>query len=210
MRELGRGTKAAAIAVEGAFQSIERGRAGGVERGGGAAFGLERRQRFGESSILLGKVLALLAVYRGDLGEQIEKAGQPVAPVLREIRPAEERRALGRQEHRERPSSCAPREHSMRCLVDLVEIRALLAIDFDVHERVVHDARDLGIVERLVRHHVAPVTRGVTDREQDRLVPGAGRSQRFLTPRVPVDRIARVLPEVRARGPRETIGHARF
>jgi len=44
-------------------------------------------------------------------------------------------------------------------LIDLVDIRPLLAVDFHVDEEPVHDRRNLGILEALVRHHVAPVAR---------------------------------------------------
>ena len=98
----------------------------------------------------------------------------------------------------------------MRGLVNLVEVGTFLAVDFDVDERVVHHAGDFGVVERLMRHHVAPVTRGVPDREQDGLVLGTRPGERFLAPGIPIDGIARVLPEVRAGDPRETIGHAPF
>ena len=55
------------------------------------------------------------------------------------------------------------------------------------------------VLERLALHHVAPVAGGVADREQDRLVLRAGARERLLAPRVPVDRIVRVLEQVRAR-----------
>ena len=58
----------------------------------------------------------------------------------------------------------------MRGLIDLVEVRPLFAIHLDVDERLVHDRRNLGVLERLVRHHVAPVARRIADRQQDRLV----------------------------------------
>ena len=57
----------------------------------------------------------------------------------------------------------------------------------------------VGVLERLVGHHVAPVARRVPDREQDRLVLGPRRGERVLAPRVPVDRVVGVLAQVRAR-----------
>jgi len=54
--------------------------------------------------------------------------------------------------------------------VDLIDVRALLAVDLHVHEMLVHHRGDLGILERLVLHHVTPVARGVADREEQRLV----------------------------------------
>ena len=59
--------------------------------------------------------------------------------------------------------------------VDGVEVRALLAVDLDVHEVLVHERGDVGVLEGLVLHHVTPVTRGVADREEHRLVLGLAR-----------------------------------
>jgi hypothetical protein len=56
---------------------------------------------------------------------------------------------------------------------------------------------DFWVGEALALHHVAPVTGGVADREEDRLVLTPGLLERLLAPRVPVDRIVRVLEQVR-------------
>ena len=45
---------------------------------------------------------------------------------------------------------------------------------FTLTKRSFITAAIVGVLERLVRHHVAPVAGGVADREQDRLVLGAG------------------------------------
>ena len=103
------------------------------------------------------------------------------------------------------PPRCV--EHLVRGLVDLVEVGPLLAVDLDVDEEAVHHLRDLGILERLVRHHVAPVAGRVADREQDRLVLGARARERLLAPRVPVDRVVGVLLEVGAGFLREAVRH---
>ena len=83
--------------------------------------------------------------------------------------------------------------------VDLVDVRPLFAIDFDVDEQFVHhDARGSVVFEALVRHHVAPVAGRVADGQQDRPSDVCFR-QRFRAPRPPVDRIVLVLQEIRAR-----------
>ena len=60
-------------------------------------------------------------------------------------------------------------------------------------------------LERLVRHHVAPVARAVADGDEQRLVLGARALERLVAPLVPVDRVLGVLEEVRARSPREAV-----
>ena len=57
---------------------------------------------------------------------------------------------------------------------------------------------DLGVLERLVLHHVAPVAGGVADREEDRLVLASCRLEGLLTPRVPVDGVVGMLEQVGA------------
>ena len=85
----------------------------------------------------------------------------------------------------------------MRQLVDLVQVGPLLAVHLHVDEQFVHLGRDVGILETLVGHHMAPVTGRVADREQDRHVASLGLGERLGAPRVPVDGIVAVLAQVR-------------
>jgi hypothetical protein len=62
------------------------------------------------------------------------------------------------EEHREWPAPGALHQELMSQLVDLVEIGAFFSIDFDVDEVLIHYCSGRAVVERLVRHHVAPVT----------------------------------------------------
>ena len=109
--------------------------------------------------------------------QHLAEARQPVPRRRREVRAAEERLALGRQEDGHRPAA-VPGQRDDRVHVDRVEVGPLLAVDLDADEVLVHQRRRLRVLERLVLHHVAPVARGVADREQDRpvLVPRAGRA----------------------------------
>src|SRR5439155_7379924 len=90
---------------------------------------------------------------------------------------------------------------------DLIEVGPFLAVDLDVDKQLIHQRGDALVLEGFVRHHVAPVTGGIPDRKEDRLVLGLRAGERLFAPRVPVDRIARVLEEIRARLPCESIGH---
>ena len=53
------------------------------------------------------------------------------------------------------------------------------------------------VLERFVRHDMAPVTGGITDREKDRFVFATRFGESFFAPRIPIDRIMRVLKKVR-------------
>ena len=99
----------------------------------------------------------------------------------------------------------ALREHLVRGLVDAVEVGTFLAVHLHVHERLVHQRGGAFVLERLVRHHVAPVARGVADGQQDGLVLGARSLERLGAPGIPVHGVVRVLQEVGTRLAGETI-----
>src|SRR2546426_2229077 len=120
---------------------------------------------------------------------------------------AVERLAVGGEEAGHRPAAVA--RHRLHGLhVDLVDVGSLLAVHLHAHEVAVHEGRDLGVLERLALHHVAPVARRVADREEQGLVLRARPRERLVPPRVPVDGVVRVLQEVGARLARESVfGH---
>ena len=127
----------------------------------------------------------------------------------REVRPREEGLEVGGEEDRVGPAARA-RDELRRGHVDLVHVGPLLAVDLDADESLVHLAGDLGDGEALPLHHVTPVAGRVADREEDRLVLGAGAREGLLAPRVPVDRVVFVEEEVGARLTRQTVRHAVF
>ena len=130
------------------------------------------------------------------------RAGRGAAS-RRKIGAAEERPLIVvHQEHRQRPAAAAAGQHLVRELVDAVEVGAFLAVDLDVDEQLVHQRGSGGILEGLVRHHVAPVAGGVADRQQDRAAARAARASSASSPHgMPVHRVVRVLAQVGARGP---------
>jgi hypothetical protein len=81
--------------------------------------------------------------------------------------------------------------------VDLIDVGPFLAIDFDIDEQVVHHVRGRFILEALMRHDVAPVTGGITNREKNWLVAALSLRQRFESPGPPIDRVVLVLQEIR-------------
>ena len=143
------------------------------------------------------------------LAERLEHARKtrPGRQVLgRKIGPAVERLQVRREPHAQRPAP-APRHRLDVGHVDLVDIRALLAVDLHRDEVGVEEGGDLRVVEALVRHHVAPVAGGVADAEEDRPVLGAGAGEGGLAPRQPLDRLVGVLEEVGGFFGGEGVGH---
>ena len=155
----------------------------------------------------VGRLLDLGPLVAPGLGDAVEdgrEAGHAVAVVGREVGAAEERAAVGGQEHRHRPAAAA--ECLERGHVDLVDVGPLLAVDLDADELLVQQSGDLGVHEALALHDVAPVARRVADREEDRLVLGLGLGERLGTPGIPVDRVVGVEQQVGARLPGEPVG----
>ena len=149
---------------------------------------------------------ALLAPRAVDALEHLAERGHPVTRLVRVVGPAVERPPVGCQEHRHRPATAAGHRLD-RGHVDLVEIGTLLAIDLDRHEPVVQVAGGRLVLERLAFHHVAPVTGRVADPQEDRPVEELRPGERVGSPREPVDRVVRVLEQVRAGLSGEAIGH---
>ncbi len=134
------------------------------------------------------------------------EARHAAALVGREVGAAVEGHAVGVEEDGHRPAALAAhRLHRLH--VDRVDVGALLAVDLDVDEVLVHVGGGLRVLEGLALHHVAPVAGRVADREQDRAVLLARPLQRLGAPGVPVDRVVAVLQQVRAGLLGEPVGH---
>ena len=135
-----------------------------------------------DDALALGEQVA--AAVRPEVGHPVQHLAERrhALPRLgREVRPGEERDAVRRAEHRHRPAAVS-RHGLRRGHVDGVHVRTFLAVDLDVHEALVHERRRLGVLERLVLHHVTPVTRRVADRQEDRLVVRAPLRRRRRRP----------------------------
>ena len=200
MRKLGCTAETAETRVEFARQHLASHRDRFIGEGH-AGLGRRRRnllERLLQCMALLRDVLRARRVKFGNARKQIGECGQPMARVLGEISTPEEGTMIDRREkHRQGPAAAALDQHLMCELIDPVQIGPFLAIHFDVHEQLVHDRGRGGIFERFVRHDMAPVTRGIADRQQDRFVLRARLLQCFGAPRIPIDGIIRMLEQVR-------------
>jgi hypothetical protein len=128
-----------------------------------SALGLHVAERVDEVRAALSDLAAFVAVVLVDRDEDLAKRRHAVPALLRKIGPREDRNLLRRQEHRQRPAAGLSRHQLMARLIDLVEIRALLAVDFDVDVQIVHEPCCRIVLERLVGHDVAPMARRVPD-----------------------------------------------
>ncbi len=141
--------------------------------------------------------LAVVALPRvRDLAQHFEETRLPVAIFRRKISAADKRLERRGEPDIQRPAATAGRGLD-EGHVNAIDIRAFLAVDFDVHKARVHEGRDFFVLERLPFHHVAPMAGRVTDREKDRFPFLARLGEGFLAPRIPIDRVMRVLEKVR-------------
>ena len=136
-----------------------------------------------------------LAVLLSDELENAGETGHAVSLFRRKVGTAVERLAVRSQEHGHRPST-APGEHLHRVHVDVVDVGSFFAVDLDVDVVLVHQRRDVSVLERFSFHHMAPVTGRVADTQEDRFVFLPRRGERLLAPGIPVDGIVRVLQQV--------------
>jgi len=126
---------------------------------------------------------------------ELSHPSSPEPRLLWDVRGREERSGVRRHYDAEGPPSL-PRHCLTDFHIDVVDIRPLLAVDLDVHERVVHHSRDLGVLERLMGHNVAPVARRVPDRQKQGLVFVPCLVERFGPPRIPINGIISVLEQI--------------
>ena len=112
----------------------------------------------------------------------------------------------GVKKHRHRPAA-PPGHHLHRVHVDLIQVGPLLAVHLDADEVLVQQPGNLGVLEALVGHHVAPMAGGVADRQEDRLLLRSGQRQRLGPPRPPVHGVVGVLQQVGAQFAGKLVGH---
>ena len=133
----------------------------------------------------------------GDLGDQLQHAGPPVAAFPGNVGRGEEGFLVRAHDDRQGPSAPAG-EQLGHGHVQLIDVGTFLPVHLDVDEGVVHQTGDLLILEALPFHHVAPVAGGVADGEEDRSVLLCRLTEGFLSPRIPVHGVRRVLQQIGA------------
>ncbi len=150
--------------------------------------------------------VAMIPIGFDDAPQDVRKGRQVVPRHRRKVGPSVERFLIRRQKHGQGPAASASGKDLGRLLVDLVEVRALFAIHFDVDEMPIHHPGDFEVLKRFMRHHVAPMAGGIADRQENRPVFGLRPRQRLLAPGIPVHGIFGVLPEIGTRLGKQTIG----
>jgi len=127
--------------------------------------------------------------------------------VLGEVRARENGLLVRRKKHAHGPAAMAARKQHRGSHVDLVQVGTLLPIHLDRNVIPIENRRDGLVLEGLVLHHMAPMAGGVADAEEDQLVLAPCLLKRLFSPRIPIDRIAGVLQQVRASLAGKSVGH---
>jgi hypothetical protein len=156
------------------------------------------------NAVLLDPV-RLVAKDRGDGAKQVREGRAAEAGGRRKIGAAPYGLRVRCQDHGQRPSARLS-EGVQRRHVDLVDVGSLLPIHLDVHVELVHDRGDRGIFEALMRHHMTPMTGGITDGQEDRTAEATRFRERRVAPGPPMHGVVPMLKEVRACLSRQKIG----
>ena len=149
-----------------------------------------------------------VAVGLCDSFQQTGEAWHIVAVNGREVCAAIEWLAVWGEEHGHGPAAAAG-QHLHRFHVDGVQIRPLLAVDFNVDEVIVHDLGNGVVLKGLALHHVTPVAGRIADAQQDGFVLAPRTVQRLRAPRIPVHGIVGVLQQIGAGLVNQAVGHER-
>ena len=169
-RKLRRVAEAAMARIEG-FAELRDRRGEGVGAGQAGRRGRVRGllQLRGQRLGGLHHLRAIALPCARDLLQDVDESRAPPLRGGREVGAAVKRLEIGRQPHAHRPAAGSGRRLHERH-VDAIDVGTLFAIDLDRDEVLVEHRRHRVVLERLVRHHVAPVARRIADGEEDRLV----------------------------------------
>ena len=84
--------------------------------------------------VLRADIVLMVTIILRHAAEQIAEARQTIAGGFREICPAKKWLGFRCEEHRQGPTARTLGEHCVRGLVNLVNIRPLLAVNLDIDE----------------------------------------------------------------------------
>ena len=153
------------------------------------------------------QLIPAAAPFSGHGAQQLQKPDPPAGAVLRQIRPRKERLLLRRHYDRQRPARAAG-ERLTHADIHRVHIRPLLPVHLYGDEVPVQHLRYLPILERLVRHHMAPVAGRIPDAQKHRLVLPPRLLKGRRAPREPVHGVLRVLKQIGGLFVYQRVAHA--
>ena len=140
--------------------------------------------------------LVLLPIVRNLLQEGRKPRSAPA--ILRgEICAGKEWFLIRSEKYRHRPTALIAIERQGGLHVNLVKIRPFFPIDLDADEMLIHQLGDGFIFKRFSLHHMAPVTGGITNGQENRTFEQRRLRERLRPPGIPVNRVVRMLEKIR-------------
>src|SRR5947209_8611941 len=134
-----------------------------------------------------------------DFGHTLQDAAKTrhhlssIVPIMwGEVGTTVERASIGCKKDSHGPATLL--RQGLHCLhVNAVNVWPFFTVYFYRNKVLIHEGRNLLVLEGLALHHVAPVTGRVADAEQNGLILSLRLLQRFVSPRIPVHRVMRML-----------------
>ena len=127
--------------------------------------------------------------------EDLWKSWHPTPVFRRKVSARMEGNEIRGQKDVQGPAPAAG-HYLSRIHINFIKVRPFFPIDLDANKFLVHDLRNCFVFEAFLLHHMAPVAGGVTNTEEDGLILLPGPAQRFLAPRVPIDRVVSMLQKI--------------
>ena len=163
-------------------------------RGSGDAHG--RLQPTGKTSRAFGNGCAILFPAFGNLFEDGPKARPAPFINRRKVRAGKIGLLVRRQKNRHGPAAVSLIHGDGGLHVDLIEIRAFFTVNLDADVVTIHERGDLVVLKRFPLHDVAPMTGGIPNGQEERLIFFLGQIESFLSPGMPSHRVVGVLQQV--------------
>ena len=145
--------------------------------------------------------------FGGNSAKQGKEPCLPAPAVFGNIGSGEEGKLFRGHDNGEGPAAAAG-ESLAGFHIYTVHIRALFPVHLHWNKISVQKRSHLLVLKALPGHYMAPVTGGIAYRQENGLVLTGGPVESFLSPRQPIHRIFRMLPEIGGFFLDQTVAHA--
>jgi hypothetical protein len=127
-----------------------------------------------------------------ELSDNILKSYNPHPACFGKVGPCKKRLFVRSHKDRHGPAA-ASGQNLAYGHVDLIHVRPFFPIHFDGYEILIQYVCNFVIFERLVRHHMTPVARSVSNRKENGFIPIPSYTKRLVAPRTPIHGIIGML-----------------
>ena len=154
-------------------------------------------ETLGQADCVVDDLLPLLTPDPIDGTQYVHETWSVETSPRREIGSTVKWGQIRHQEHGEGPTSSVC--HRPHCIhVDIIDVRKIFTVNFYRDEVLVEESGDLLVGKRLSPHHMAPVTRRISDGEKDGTIESLSLIECILTPGIPLDGIFSMFAQIGA------------